>query len=265
MHRINLDKSLRVTTTEPRTLENLEGTRLLLDAHFAGTNCSFLGELSERVRKFVTLGQIAQMAPVSRFVRVSCVAPKDVTFCYLFINALRVDAVGGTFVLDAHVLPLEPGAARPPALAGANEVAVHAPGAVLGLEVLLPLWAERCRRTWCHRADCFYTSPARHEDAWRPLCACGEGLDRGECFPSDDLWDAFGARATRVAIGMPFELVNIQPSASDPAFKSCPRCGRRLLGDVHVPCARCRATEYCSEECLLEDEVFHAPGCVLRR
>lgn len=278
MHRINLDASTELQQFRPEGFIFWEWIkdwmRILYESgtffHHVDFDRVRGSDVAAKLYRIMELARpVLCKPPEKRFLRILRPSSRN-PYCYLFLNAMRIDHVGRAFVLDAHVMFVHRGSLglkldTDPADAETRDIVVAA-ATIETLGALFPLWAERCRRGWLHRPDCAYRDSEESDDSWSPICFCGNGKDRGNAYIGrDDFWNQNGDRLTRVAIGMPWELRgtttnNVEKAASD----ACHRCRRRIQDGFAISCPLCNSEEYCSEECCAEDRTFHASNCKSR-
>jgi len=220
-------------------------------------------------------------------------------YALLFVADMRLDLPAHTIVLDAYVVPMTPThrALLAPALNRANASGTGIVSVVTaGHEMrkwkhLLPALAERCRRTWSHRAGCAYLRTARarapvseaHADD--PLCACGRGQDVA-AMRREPLWAPFAPHATRIALSPLFAVSYLDPvgstmpglgaregSREGPAWaqsrsastrtEACRLCGGNGSPRLLV-CSKCRTASYCSAACQKSDWKDHKADCYMQ-
>jgi hypothetical protein len=216
---------------------------------------------------------------------------EDGMHMFIFISAIRIDAVNGSLVADAAVLPMA-GAMKDVDSGIATGLdaflSVLEAFKMCGLNVddeelevwkrTLPALVERCR-TWNHLSNCEYSQdgascPLTMEKGKQFLCSCGQGKLPGD-FIGLPLWDQAAKFATRVAISLVFAAPFVEnvvmtgmDSKSANTLSRTTREGCRVCGSEKGKdgkplrkCAKCLSAKYCSPKCQRADWKTHRREC----
>lgn len=189
----------------------------------------------------------------------------------LFIPTLRFDLSSHTILCDGFVLPATNAllSELAPLLSELATVEVTCVAYVStevlrAWKLLLPVLAERCRRSWQHGEQCEYRaqkqiplSLERHSD---PLCSCGRGKETEDVREIKN-WAPFLPHSTRIALSPLFSVPYDRDMLKDP-HESCCGCGGEGRPKLLL-CSGCKVANYCSRECQKENWKSHRLACKL--
>ncbi|TRM67688.1 hypothetical protein BD626DRAFT_479534 [Schizophyllum amplum] len=196
-------------------------------------------------------------------------------YTLIFVNAVRLDLVSHSIVLDVCILPLTPsimpkvepiiskllGNDRRIRNNITNDEEIKA------WKALLPASVERCR-TWSHEADCLYLRkgvPLALGVVESPICDCGRGKD----IPNSETMKKYKQAVplvTRAAISLLFAVPYLEDvgkmleaALNEASSAKCAACG--TSSGKLLTCSRCKMTKYCSQACQKGDWKAHKKVC----